>query len=275
MPASLRLLQCLAAAALSTLCRCNIQSEQPNPDTAPTLPAPPNSTSTSPPFYTEPVVNSAPPNGVGVPGTSTSIPYFWIIAVLIAIAIVALCIWRRRRRRRALARRSHRKRRRSECRQVDQQASPLDDEDASSEESVHSRYTAAEPHMAAAARHGAPKRARLHGWMAGTSRGKRGHKVVEAAVTGAEYAATIKAHGPRGTARQLVREAAEVPRSHASRHRLHTQHQRHSHHHSRSKSAELGAGSRSKHRHRLQSKANSNASSSWQVQSSQYSFHGV
>ena len=90
--------------------RCTIESDFPNPDTAP---RPPGSNGTSlEPLQDGPIVVPAPPSGVGVPGSSTRIPKLYIYLVLLTVVMGAACFWRWRRRRRA--RRVNRKRRRSE-----------------------------------------------------------------------------------------------------------------------------------------------------------------
>lgn len=258
-------------------CRCNIESAQPNPDTAPTLPAPPNSTAAPPPFFTDPVINPAPPNGISVPGTAASVPYFWIVAVLLALALVALCIWRRRRRR-ALARRSHRKRRRSEYQAPEYDGVTDDDEEASSVESVHSRYLAGERHTAHAAAWRTPKRARLYELLAGGRAHKPGTAPLEHALAHQSKAAAAKRRSAHGTAERSAHRAAPEKRDVAtssSRHRSAPQHRsRSEHHRSRSESTAKAATS-SKHRRKSHSKAGHSSSKSRQLQCPQYSFYGV
>ena len=91
---------------------CTVQSDIPNPDTAPVQRAPPGVTYPPPPLLTGPIINPAPPSGVGVPGTSASIPTLYIVLALAVVACGGCCWWRRRRRRAARTR--NRKRRRSQ-----------------------------------------------------------------------------------------------------------------------------------------------------------------
>jgi hypothetical protein len=90
-----------------------VESDIPNPDTAPQFPVP-GTTGTAPaPLKMGPVVYPAPPSGVGVPGLDLSVPLVYIVTpVCLVFAAIAFCWWRRRRRMRA--RTSKQKRRRSE-----------------------------------------------------------------------------------------------------------------------------------------------------------------
>jgi hypothetical protein len=95
-------------------CRCTVQSDIPNPDTAPTLPvssAP--GTAPEPPLHPGPVVHPGPKNNVDVPGTRIAIPKLYLYAGGLVIALaVCWCCWRKHKRRKE-SRRRNRKRRRS------------------------------------------------------------------------------------------------------------------------------------------------------------------
>jgi hypothetical protein len=114
---------------------CTVESNIPNPDTAPVQRAPPGVTYPPPPLLTGPITNPAPPSGLQVPGTSASIPSLYIAVVIAVLLCICYCWWRRRRRRAACNR--NRKRRRSKYKPA---SHDNDVDDDSSQGSGHAAY---------------------------------------------------------------------------------------------------------------------------------------
>jgi ABC-type nickel/cobalt efflux system permease component RcnA len=97
-----------------SICRCSVQSNIPNPDTAPKGPGPSNGTASEPPIHEGPVVYPGPKTGIDLPGTGVAIPKFFLYAGALLIALVgSWCCWRCILKRRRKSRRRNKKRRRS------------------------------------------------------------------------------------------------------------------------------------------------------------------